>query len=451
MGDKVIAVILAAGVGERAGHHLPKQFIKIAGKTVVEHTLDAVERCRDVDDVYVVVHARFRHIMESILERCRYRKVAKLLNGGDTRQESSRIAAGAIRDNRAKVLVHDAVRPFVSDEIIRNCVLALDAHAAVDVAVPASDTIIQVDERRFIRDIPERAGMYRGQTPQAFRAGVLKQAHRLAVREKASNFTDDCGLVLHYGLAPVFVVRGEQKNIKITYPEDIFLADKLFQLNALASCAGEDLSALQGKVIVVFGASRGIGRSICDAAESNGARVHGFAKSTGCNVAVRRDVDDALRDAYRQSSRIDYVVNTAGILKMGRLEDRAPQDVMEEIAANFTGAVNAVQASIAYLRRSRGAMLLFTSSSYTRGRALYSIYSSTKAAIVNLVQAVSEELYHDQVRINAINPERTATPMRFENFGKEPEDTLLSPAKVADVSLKTLLSDLTGQVIYATR
>lgn len=96
-------------------------------------------------------------------------------------------------------------------------------------------------------------------------------------------------------------------------------------------------------------------------------------------------------------------------------------------------------------------MLLFTSSSHTRGRALYSVYSSTKAAIVNFMQAVSEELFHDQVRINAINPERTATPMRFENFGKEPEETLLSPARVAEVSLQTLLSDLTGQVIYATR
>ena len=96
-------------------------------------------------------------------------------------------------------------------------------------------------------------------------------------------------------------------------------------------------------------------------------------------------------------------------------------------------------------------MLLFASSSYTRGRALYSTYSSTKAGIVNLVQALSEELISDGIRINSINPERTATQMRFKAFGKEPEGTLLEVEKVAEASLKTLLSNLTGQVIDVRR
>lgn len=451
MKEKVVAVILASGAGERAGYPLPKQFIKIAGKTVLEHTLNAVERSPLIDEIYLVVPAHFRHTAETILECSRYKKVTKLLNGGDTRQESSRIAVNALDDPRAKVLVHDAVRPFVSEEIIRNCIIALDAHDAVDVAIGASDTIIRVDENQYISDIPNRATMFRGQTPQAFRAGVLQQAHQLAASDNASDFTDDCGLVLRYGLAPVYVVRGEQKNIKITYPEDIFLADKLFQLNALESCAEADLSGLRGKVLVVFGASRGIGKSICGLAGSCGALVHGFARSTGCNVAVRGDVAAALRGVYLKENRIDYVVNTAGVLKMGKIEERHPDDIAEEIATNYSGAVNVVQAGIPYLRATKGAILLFASSSYTRGRALYAVYSSTKAAIVNFVQAVSEELFHDQVRINTINPERTATSMRLANFGREPEATLLSAERVAEVALKTLLSDLTGQVIYATR
>ena len=97
------------------------------------------------------------------------------------------------------------------------------------------------------------------------------------------------------------------------------------------------------------------------------------------------------------------------------------------------------------------AILLFTSSSYTRGRALYSTYSSTKAGIVNLVQALSEELLPDRIRINTINPERKATAMRYGAFGKEPEDTLLKAEQVAEVSLRTLLSDLTGQVVDVRR
>ena len=90
---------------------------------------------------------------------------------------------------------------------------------------------------------------------------------------------------------------------------------------------------------------------------------------------------------------------------------------------------------------------MFASSSYTRGRALYSTYSSAKAGIVNLMQALSEELINDGIRVNIVNPERTATPMRFHAFGKEPKNSLLNPNIVATVALKVLLSELTGQVI----
>ena len=115
------------------------------------------------------------------------------------------------------------------------------------------------------------------------------------------------------------------------------------------------------------------------------------------------------------------------------------------------GSINVAKASIPYLLKTKGCILLFASSSYTRGRALYSTYSSTKAAIVNLTQALAEELYHDGIRINVINPERTATPMRYKSFGKEPDGSLLAPEKVAEACLNTLLSDYTGQVIDVRR
>ena len=136
---------------------------------------------------------------------------------------------------------------------------------------------------------------------------------------------------------------------------------------------------------------------------------------------------------------------------MGKLAERPIDDIREEIETNYIGSINVAKASIPYLKQTKGCILLFASSSYTRGRALYSTYSSSKAGIVNLVQALSEELSADGIRINTINPERTATPMRFKVFGKEPEGSLLLPEKVAEVSLKTLLSDLTGQVIDVRR
>ena len=139
------------------------------------------------------------------------------------------------------------------------------------------------------------------------------------------------------------------------------------------------------------------------------------------------------------------------MLKMGKLVERNIEDIEEDIRVNYLGSINVVKASIPYLKESKGSVQLYTSSSYTRGRALYSTYSSTRAGIVNLIQALAEELYSDDIRINVINPERTATPMRCRAFGKEPEGSLLKPEKVAEASLKTLISDLTGQVIDVRR
>ncbi len=110
-----------------------------------------------------------------------------------------------------------------------------------------------------------------------------------------------------------------------------------------------------------------------------------------------------------------------------------------------------VKAALPYLKESRGSIALFTSSSYTRGRALFSIYSSTKAAVVNLVQGIAEELHQNKVRINAINPERTNTPMRRENFGVEPENTLLTAEKVAQATLDTLMAEFSGMVVDVRR
>ena len=152
-----------------------------------------------------------------------------------------------------------------------------------------------------------------------------------------------------------------------------------------------------------------------------------------------------------KTGQIDYVVNSAGVLKMGKLLDRDIEDIKKDIDINYTGSINVTKASIPYLQKTKGCILLLASSSYTRGRALYSTYSSTKAGIVNLVQALAEELASDGIRINTINPERTATPMRFKAYGKEPEGSLLSAEKVAEASIKTLLSDLTGEVIDVRR
>lgn len=445
---KNYGIILASGTGNRYGSDVPKQFVKIAGKTVFEHTVEVFEKAKEIDEIIVVITPDYRHFAEELILKNSYKKVSKLLNGGDTRKESSSIGIHSICDEEANVIIHDCARPFLSQRIIKDCVKALETYNAVDVAIPSADTIIKVKEN-IIEKIPERKYLMRGQTPQCFKLSTIKKAHELSKDD--TNFTDDCGLIVKYSLGEVYVVDGEGENIKITYPEDIFMADRLFQIRSAECPSEQDVSKLKDKVIVVFGGTSGIGECMVNIANEYGAKTYSASTRTGCDITDYNSVSKYLEEVYNETGKIDYVVNSAGILRMGKLLDRDIEDVKRDIDINYVGAINVAKASIPYLQKTMGGILLFTSSSYTRGRALYSTYSSTKAGIVNLTQALAEELSPDRIRINVINPERCATPMRFKAFGKEPEDSLLSPQKAGEVSLKTLLSDLTGQVIDVRR
>ena len=246
-------------------------------------------------------------------------------------------------------------------------------------------------------------------------------------------------------------MEGDVENIKITYPSDIFMADRLFQIRSSVYPEEQNLENIEDKVVVIFGGTSGIGECTAILAREYGAKVFIASTSTGCDIRDFYSVEKFLKEVYSETKRIDFVINSAGILRMGKLAERSIEEIQKDIDINYTGSINVAKASIPFLKESKGELQLYASSSYTRGRALYSTYSSTKAGIVNLAQALAEELACDGIRVNVINPERCATPMRYKAFGKEPEGSLLLPEKVAEASLKTLLSDLTGQVIDVKR
>ena len=237
--------------------------------------------------------------------------------------------------------------------------------------------------------------------------------------------------------------------MKLTYKEDTYLLDKFFQLRK--SELGHDPidgKSLEGKVAVVFGGSYGIGADVVKILQAYQVLVYSFSRTQGgVDVGDKDTVTRVLEDVFSEVGRIDYVINTAGLLNKQPLVSCDYCTICEAVNTNYMGTVNVAVASYPYLKESKGKLLFFTSSSYTRGRAFYSIYSSTKAAIVNFVQAIAQEWEPFGISVNCINPERTKTPMRIHNFGIEPDDTLLPSEKVAEVTVQSLLSDFTGQVI----
>jgi 2-C-methyl-D-erythritol 4-phosphate cytidylyltransferase len=448
-----VAVLLAGGVGARIGLEIPKQLIKIAGRTILEHTLSALNSHPMVDEVIIMMAPGHLDAVRSIVSNGSYDKVVSILEGAGTRNGTTLRALDQLPDEECNVLLHDAVRPLVTPRIIAECFEALDRHGAVDVAIPSADTIIEVTPDDVIREIPARSALRRGQTPQAFRSSVIKKAYAIARADKDFQATDDCTVVLRYlPEVPITVVLGDERNMKVTEPIDVYLADKLFQLTSSdlpAPRSDEDYRrSLAGKTVVVFGGSYGIGADIAKLASDFGATVFTFSRSsTGTHVERRADVAEAARRVVEQSGRVDLVVNTAGVLPRGQLLDTSEEMVYSATEINYLAPVFIAQEFYPHLAEAKGSLLLFTSSSYTRGRGGYSLYSSAKAAVVNLTQALADEWAPDGVRVNCINPERTATPMRSRAFGEEPGSSLLDSRAVAQSSLDVLLSDQTGHIV----
>lgn len=455
--DGNVAVILAGGVGTRLGLDIPKQLIKIAGRPVIEHVIAILDQHPRVDEIIIMMAVGHLDVVRQVVRSGSYTKVSQILEGADTRNGTTARALEAVGERDCKILLHDAVRPLVSDRIIDECYDALDRYDAVDVAIPSADTIIEVDASNTISDIPPRGALRRGQTPQAFRASVLRQAYALARQDRDFEATDDCKVVLRYlPDVPIWVVRGDERNMKVTEPIDVYLVDKLFQLTSQDLPHGRTeegyREALAGKILVVFGGSYGIGADIAAMARGYGAAVMTFSRSsTRTHVERREDVAAAIDSVLAQHGRLDFVVNTAAVLPQGTLASTSEETIYSATEVNYLAPILIAQAVLPHLEATGGSLLLFTSSSYTRGRAGYSLYSSAKAAVVNLTQALADEWASHGVRVNCINPERTGTPMRTKAFGKEPAGSLLDSKLVAAASLDLLLSKDTGHIVDLRR
>jgi 2-C-methyl-D-erythritol 4-phosphate cytidylyltransferase len=250
---RMVAVVLAGGSGRRFGAGVPKQLLRLGGKTLIEHCVAAFDQAPGVDEVLVVMPPGRTADAEKLLAGVNgpngpgYRKVTGVIEGGPGRPESTRQAIAAIRARRPEggpashddcgVLLHDAARPLVDQRIIADCVAALRDADAVGVAVPSSDTIVVASDG-VMTGMPRRDSLLRCQTPQAFRLPVIARAHELAGADPDFTPTDDCGVVLRYlPEVPIRVVAGSEHNIKVTYPRDLAIAEVLLKTEDVSSAA----------------------------------------------------------------------------------------------------------------------------------------------------------------------------------------------------------------------
>lgn len=234
---KHIAVILSGGSGQRMGGTLPKQFIVVGGRTILEHSVEAFHRHADIDGILIVSNPDYVERVRELAaqNRDRWTKLCGITVGGKERSDSSRNAIRFLEENGLVtpdtcLLIHDAVRPLVSGRIISDVCHALQHYGAVGVGIPATDTMIMTKpDGKCIAAMPDRSTLMRVQTPQGFRYDVIRRAYALAANDLQFHPTDDCGVVFRYMPdEPMAIVAGDVDNIKITYPQDLsFLENRL--------------------------------------------------------------------------------------------------------------------------------------------------------------------------------------------------------------------------------
>lgn len=234
---RTAAVIVAAGRGERAGQSTegPKQYRRIGGQAVLAHTLRTFLACEQISPVVVVIHADDHDLYHAALKRADIdASHLKLVTGGPTRQESTRLGLLALQDDAPDyVMIHDGVRPFITQDLLKRIIIALHPQTGVLPALAVSDTLKQAGGDALVTKTVPRAGLFAAQTPQSFPFAPILDAHNAAFALGRTDFTDDAAIA-EWQSIPVRVVEGSADNTKITWAKDIEMADQRLRQDMVA-------------------------------------------------------------------------------------------------------------------------------------------------------------------------------------------------------------------------
>lgn len=217
------AVVVAAGKGKRMNAELSKQYLPLNDKPIIIHTLECFQHHPLIDQMLLVCGSDDVEYCQELVDRYMLTKVARVVAGGEERQDS--VYRGLQHIHTDWVLVHDGVRPFLAKDVLDRVIEEMFYKEAVVLAVPVKDTIKQVDREGIILRTPPRESLWAVQTPQAFRLSTLMRAYEKADKEGFIG-TDDASLVERLGIK-VHVTKGDYANIKITTPDDLWVAEAL--------------------------------------------------------------------------------------------------------------------------------------------------------------------------------------------------------------------------------
>lgn len=238
----IFGSILAGGTGARMDkHNIPKQFIDLCGKPVIIHTIERMLEIKEFEYLYIAIHPDYRDYLQNILKTFNLSGNSRIIiiNGGKERIDSvQNVINAAYKFNHNEndiIVLHDAVRPFTSVEILKDCIKAAQEYGATIATIPAVDTMLVSKDGEFLNEVPDRKTILHGQAPDGFRLGILKKAIEELTPQERSYITGTAQICCVKGY-PVKVIKGDVKNIKITVEQDLILAEKIYLQGVESQC-----------------------------------------------------------------------------------------------------------------------------------------------------------------------------------------------------------------------
>lgn len=225
MDRKNTAIVLAAGQGKRMNSRVQKQFLELGGKPVLYYSLNCFQQSPLITDIILVTGAEsVAFCKEEIVEKYGLTKVTKVIPGGKERYDS--VYEGLLAcENSDFVLIHDGARPFITQEILERGMNGARETGACVIGMPSKDTVKVADEKGFVQETPERSSVWTIQTPQIFEYNLIREAHEKIRCRDMSAITDDAMVVERASGAKISLAEGSYKNLKITTPEDLDIAE----------------------------------------------------------------------------------------------------------------------------------------------------------------------------------------------------------------------------------
>jgi len=222
----ITAIIVAAGSSRRMG--FDKLFANLAGKPVIAHSIDAFEKCPQVNEIVIVAREERLQDFENMVKEQKFTKVVKIVGGGDERHFSVWNGLQSVNAGTDYVAIHDGARPLVTPKLIQQCLELAEREGAVSCSAPIPDTVKRASTDQMVTESVERSGLWAMQTPQVFSSGLILQAYA-AIIAKNEHVTDEVSAVQRLG-KKIALLKNDDWNLKITFPRDLEMAEHILQI-----------------------------------------------------------------------------------------------------------------------------------------------------------------------------------------------------------------------------